>query len=147
MHIRRNLWNEFGSASSFRINIRAMSCFTEWSRWDSRSRICWQRKVELSDQTDFNSSWIGHHRAVDLKQKQQLKYSEFRQYPEVTLEMIMGSHRAKPGSTGDLEAGREITGAMWKLGTLRGIWKLWVAKIIKRMLSYRVVGTTLGVLW
>lgn len=83
---------------------------------------------------------------MDLKQKQQLKYSEFRQYPEVTLEMIMGSHRAKPGSTGDLEAGREITRAMWKLGTLRGIWKLWVAKIIKRMLSYRVVGTTLGVL-
>lgn len=71
----------------------------------------------------------------------------FRKYPEVTLEMIMGSHRAKPGSMGNLEAGREITGDMWKLGTLRGIWKLWVAKIMKKMLSYGVVGTTLGVLW
>lgn len=40
----------------------------------------------------------------------------------------MGSHRAKPGSIGDLEAPREITGAMWKVGTLWGIWKLWVDK-------------------
>lgn len=44
----------------------------------------------------------------------------------------MGSHRAKPGSTGDLEAWREITGAMWNLGTLGRIWKLWVAKIMKK---------------
>lgn len=62
------------------------------------------------------------------------------------LEMIMGRHSAKPGSTGDLEAGKEITGAMWKLGTLTGIWKLWVVMIMKKMLSYGVVGTTLGVL-
>lgn len=42
---------------------------------------------------------------MDLKEKQQLKYSVFRKYPEVTLETIteIGSHRAKQGSNGDLE--------------------------------------------
>lgn len=149
MCIRKNLWKLLSLASSLRINVRrTISFFTEWSRWSSRSCICWQRNVELSDQRDFNSSWIVYHRAVDLKEKQQLKYSIFRNYPEVTLETAteIWNLRAKQGNNRDLEDSWEMTGAMWNMGTLRASWEQWVAKIMKNMQSYSVIGITIRVL-
>lgn len=68
-----------------------------------------------------------------LKEKQQLKYSVFRKYPEVTLETITEAIEQSREAMGIWKtAGREMT--MWKLRTSRAIWEQWVAKIVKNML-------------
>ena len=91
-----------------------------------------------------------------LKEKQQLKYSVFRKYPEVTLETITetGSHRAKQGSNLIWiwkTAGREMTSYVeagnidGNLGAVRGQDHEEHAKLLGGRNNYRGLMTKLYV--